>query len=62
MNEIQLNTVLVVTIDNLSLLVLLDPGLLLTGIKLDLDETVVLEATTDSWGDHIGFLGATDFV
>ena len=62
MNEVQLDTVLLVTIYNLSLLVLLNSGLLLTYIKLDLDETVVLEATTHSWGDNVGFLGTTNFV
>ena len=51
-----------ITIDNLSLLVLLDPGFLFTDIQLNLDETVVLEATADSWSDNIGFFGATDFV
>ena len=51
-----------VTVDDLSLLVLLDPGLLITDIKLDLDESVVLEATTYSWGDNIGLFGTTDFV
>ena len=51
-----------VTIDDLSLLVLLDSGLLITNIKLDFDESVILEATTHSWGDNIGLFGATDFV
>ena len=62
MNEVQFDTSLLVTIDDLSLFVLLNPGLLLTNIKLDLDETVVLEATTHSWRYNIHSLGATNFV
>ena len=61
-NEVQLDTILLVTIDNFPPFVLLNSGLLLTNIKLDLDETIVLKATTHSWSYNVRFLGATDFV
>ena len=62
MNKVQLDTILMIAIDNLSLLVLLDSGLLFADIKLDLDETVVLESTTHSWGDNMSPFGATELV
>lgn len=61
-NEVELDTILLVTIDNLALLIFFNSGLLLTDIKLDLDETIVLQATTYGRGDNKRSLGATDFV